>query len=199
MAKKSLLILPLLLGVFFYVKFISFKNKTNCYSSETLEMVKNGDLVLRCGRSVESFTVYTADKNSQFSHIGIISIENNTRYVIHAVPCEDNIIKKEKLTYFISPKFASTYAIYRTNYNASQLKKVVNQAQLFYTKKYTFDTNYDLTTKTKLYCTELILEAFKKTGIQLNIKLSEFNYIIGKHLIILPSEFTKSPLFNKII
>ena len=75
MAKKSLLILPLLLGAFFYVKFITFKNKTNCYSSETLEMVKNGDLVLRCGRSVESFTVYTADKNSQFSHIGIISIE----------------------------------------------------------------------------------------------------------------------------
>lgn len=199
MAKKSLLIISLLFGLFFCVKFLSFKNKTNYFPTETLNKIKNGDLVLRCGRSIESFTVYTADNNSEFSHIGIISIENNMSYVIHAVPCNDNLIKKEKLTDFISPKFASTYAIYRTNFNTSILKKVVNQAQLFRIKKYTFDTNYDLKTNTKLYCTELVLKAFQNTGIQLNIKPSEFNYIVGKQEIILPSEFTKSPYFYKII
>ncbi|MBI9041717.1 YiiX/YebB-like N1pC/P60 family cysteine hydrolase [Lutibacter sp.] len=199
MVKKSLLIVSLLLSLFFCVKFLSFKNKTNYCPTETLNKIQNGDLVLRCGRSIESFTVYTADNNSEFSHIGIISIENNMSYVIHAVPCNDNLIKKEKLTDFISPKFASTYAIYRTNFNTSILKKVVNQAKLFRIKKYTFDTNYDLKTNTKLYCTELVLKAFKNSGIELNIKPSEFNYIVGKQEIILPSEFTKSPYFYKII
>ncbi|MDX1829118.1 MAG: YiiX/YebB-like N1pC/P60 family cysteine hydrolase [Lutibacter sp.] len=162
------------------------------------EKIQNGDLILRCGHSIESYTVLLADSSATFSHIGIISIENHIPYVIHAVPWKINTIKKEKLNDFINLKVASTYAVYRTNYNPAILKNVVNQANLFYQKKYTFDNEYDLTTNTKLYCTELILKAFRNAGINLKIKTKSFNYLVGKHNLIFPSEFTKSP-FKKII
>ena len=161
--------------------------------------LKNGDLILRCGRSIESYTVILADSSSKFSHIGIISVENNIPFVIHAVPWKKHTIKKEKINDFINYKVASSYAIYRTNYNSAILKNVVTQANLFYKKKYTFDNEYNLKTNTKLYCTELILKAFKNAGVLLDIQPKVFNYIIGKRPIIYPSEFTKAPIFYKII
>lgn len=161
--------------------------------------LKNGDLILRCGKSTESYAVILADSNTEFSHIGIISIQNNTPYVIHAVPHKNHFIKKDKLTTFLSPKNASKYAVYRTKNTDEILKKVAFEAESFYTNKCTFDNDYNLKTNSKLYCTELVLKAFQNTGINLNLKVKEFNYILGKHPIIFPSEFTKTPLFYKII
>jgi hypothetical protein len=189
-----LIILVIIISNYFFFKSIPYNNfKINN------SILKNGDLVLRCGRSTESYAVYLADNNNtEFTHIGIISIENHIPYVIHAVPWKINTVKKEPLNNFINHKVASTYAIYRTNYNSTILKNVVNQANLFYQKKYTFDNEYDLTTNTKLYCTELILKAFRNAGINLNLKTKSINYVVGKHNLIFPSEFTKSP-FKKII
>jgi len=179
-----------------YFKF-SFKNKASLYSN--FENLHNGDLILRCGRSTESFAVYLADANSVFTHIGIIAIENDIPYVIHAVPSKTNLIQKEILSSFINPKNASKFAVYRSNINEVYLDKVVKTANSYYLHKYEFDTKYDLTTNTKLYCTELILKAFNNVGINLKIKSKELNYIIGKHPIIFPSEFTKHPFFTRII
>jgi len=179
-----------------YFKF-SIKNKASLYSN--FENLHNGDLILRCGRSTESFAVYLADANSVFTHIGIIAIENDIPYVIHAVPSKTNLIQKEILSSFINPKNASKFAVYRSNINEVYLDKVVKTANSYYLHKYEFDTKYDLTTNTKLYCTELILKAFNNVGINLKIKSKELNYIIGKHPIIFPSEFTKHPFFTRII
>lgn len=174
------------------------------FNSKTVEIpkelnLKNGDLILRCGKSTESYAVILADSNTEFSHIGIISIENNIPYVIHAVPHKKYFIKKDKLKTFLSPKNASRYAVYRTKNTDEVLKKVAFEAESFYTNKYTFDNDYNLKTNSKLYCSELILKAFQNSGINLNIKPKLLNYGIGKHLIIFPSEFTKAPTFYKII
>lgn len=196
---KKIAILFLILFIFFSIKISKQFSQTNLLQKNISEKIENGDLILRCGKSLESYTVLLADSSAKFSHIGIISIENQIPYVIHAVPWKVNTIKKEKLNEFINYKVASTYAIYRTKYNTTILKNVVNQANSFYQKKYTFDNSYDLTTNTKLYCTELILKAFKNAGINLKIKTKSINYVIGKHNLIFPSEFTKSPFFKKII
>lgn len=179
-----------------YFKF-SFKNKASLYSN--FEHLHNGDLILRCGRSTESFAVHLADANSVFTHIGIISIENDIPYVIHAVPSKTNLIQKEIVSSFINSKNASKFAIYRSNFNEVYLDKVAKTANRYYLNKYEFDTEYDLTTNTKLYCTELVLKAFNTVGAPLKVKSKELNYIIGKHPIIFPSEFTKHPLFTRII
>ena len=181
---------------------INYKNFNHLKRNITqikLKDVKNGDLILRCGRSTESYAIYLADSNAEFTHIGIIKIENDTPYVIHAVPHKNNFIKKERLNEFLNPKKASKVAIYRTNFNSTILKNVVMQANTFFEKKYIFDNEYNLQTNTKLYCTELILKSFQNAGIHLNVQTKKLKYVIGNHAIIFPSEFTKKPHFKRVI
>ncbi|WP_299523161.1 YiiX/YebB-like N1pC/P60 family cysteine hydrolase [uncultured Lutibacter sp.] len=184
---------------FIVLSYFKFNFKNEVTSSTNFKNLQNGDLILRCGRSTQSFAVFLADASSEFTHIGIIAIENNKPYVIHAVPCKNNILKKETLSEFINPKNTSKFAIYRSNYNAFLLDKVVKKANSFYKNKYEFDNKYDLTTDSKLYCTELVIKAFNTCGANLKINSKEFNYILGKHNIIYPSEFTKAPFFTRII
>ena len=181
------------------LSYFKFCLKNERRLSSNFKNLHNGDLILRCGRSTESFAVYLADANADFTHIGIISIENDIPYVIHAVPSKTNLIQKEKLSTFLNSTNASKFAIYRSNFNEVYLDKVVKTANNYYLNKYEFDTKYDLTTNTKLYCTELVLKAFNTVGDTLKVKSKELNYIIGKHLIIFPSEFTKSTFFTRII
>ena len=198
MIKKCLLlsfgILFTLVAVFLFY----FLNNHNSVEIPKNLHLKNGDLILRSGTSTESYVVILADSKTEFSHIGIISIENNTPYVIHAVPHKNHFIKTDKLQDFLTPENPSKYAIYRANLKEDILEKVTIEAETYYQKKYTFDTDYDLKTNTKLYCTELVLKAYQNSGIPLKINPKEFNYILGKQFIILPSEFTNHPFFNKI-
>ena len=177
--------------------YVSFRNKTELLKKIKFSKINNGDLILRCGRSTESYTVYLVDSKTEFTHIGIVSIENGIHYVIHAVPHKNNFIKKERLSKFLNPKYTSKFAVYRTNFSSNILTNVVNEAQKFYTKKYTFDNEYNLKTNSKLYCSELILKAFNKSKIELDIKTKDVNFLLGKHAIIFPSEFTKLP-FKRI-
>jgi hypothetical protein len=177
--------------------FSAFRNKAKLQKIINVSKLNNGDLILRCGKSSESYAVHLADNGAEFTHIGIISIEDNIPFVIHAVPHNKKFIKKEAINVFLDESNASQFAIYRTNY--SNLKEVVKEAQSFYQKKYEFDTKYNLESDSKLYCTELIQKAFKNAGISLKLKTKEFDYGIGKHKIIFPSEFTKAPIFKRIL
>ena len=186
-------------GVVLCFTYFPFLNKTTNIKNIPLTNLNNGDLVLRCGRSTESYAVYLADKNAEFTHLGIISIEDEIPFVIHVVPDKNKLVRKESLKEFLKPKNASEFAIYRSHYNKFFLDKVVQEANSFYLKKYEFDNKYDLETDSKLYCTELVLKAFNNVGISLKVKVKALNYVIGKHNIIFPSEFTKAPIFNRII
>lgn len=198
MIKKGLLLILFIFAIFL-AAYISFHFKQYNPLTINSSYLKSGDLILRRGRSTESYAVYLADKNSEFTHIGIIAIENEIPYVIHAVPHKDKFVKKETLSNFLKPNSTSEFAVYRCNLDSNILNNVTKEALSFYTKKYTFDTEYDLSTNTKLYCSELILKAFKNAGILLNISTQELNYVIGKHQIIFPSAFTRTPFFNKVI
>jgi len=187
-----------ILGIFLIAPtYISFRDKTELLRTINISKIHNGDLILRCGRSTESFAVYLTDSNAEFTHIGIISLENGTPYVIHAVPHHKKFIKKDKLTQFLSSENTSKFALYRSKFSKEVLYEVVKEAKRFYTNKYTFDNEYDLNTNSKLYCSELILKAFRNNSIQLSLKPKELDFLIGKYPIIFPSEFTKHP-FKKV-
>tara|TARA_R110000772_G_scaffold220636_1_gene331087 strand:- start:362 stop:973 length:612 start_codon:yes stop_codon:yes gene_type:complete len=195
----SILSIVILFGVVLYFTYFSFLNKTTNIKNIPFTHLNNGDLVFRRGRSTESYAVYLADKNAEFTHLGIISIEDKIPFVIHIVPDKNQLVKKESLKEFLKPKNASEFAIYRSYFDKSLLDKVVQEANSFYLKKYGFDNKYDLETDSKLYCTELVLKAFKNVGLSLKIKEKILNYGIGKHKILFPSEFTKAPIFKRII
>jgi len=163
------------------------------------KLLKNGDLILRKGKSPESFVVYTADKSADFSHIGMVVSKANKLFVVHAVPHKNKVLKKETIEQFLSKKNASKFAVYRANYSEKKLQTVTNNLIKFYNNKVVFDNQYNLLSNNKMYCTELVLKAFNNANINLDIKPTAFNYFLGKQHIILPSAFTKQPFYKVLL
>lgn len=165
--------------------------------------LENGDLVFRRGRSAESFAVYIADKDRDYSHVGIVVIENNTPFVVHATTGESEVkpevVRKDPLKYFIHKKRASHIALYRPDISLKEKNKIAKQALRFYTEKRVFDDQYSLKSDDRLYCTELVLKAYKIINIDLSdIKPEVFDIAIGKVKIIFPSAFIRNTNFYKI-
>ena len=195
-----ILILPLLL-------LITDIRKNTAPTSENsskilLNDLCNGDVIFRRGRSVESYAVLLADKNREYSHVGIIWIENREQFVIHAVPGENNeeaeYIKKEKIAGFLSKEKASKFAVYRPYLSAQTNEKAAKNALNYYNNHYTFDGQYDLNTDNKLYCTELIIKAFGQVDSQLhNFNSTSLNFLFSTKKIILPSNIIEHPFFLK--
>lgn len=197
MIKRGIYIASFLLVLGFIISFTLFYLKPVNTLNLDVSLLKNGDLILRKGRSVESYAVYSADKEAEFTHIGMVVYENKIPFVIHAVPHKNKTLKKESVQDFLKPKNASKFAIYRSSFSSEVLRNVTSEVKKFYNNKIVFDNNYNLETDNEMYCTELILKAFKNNNIQLNLKIKELGYLVGKHLILFPSEFTKLP-FKKV-
>lgn len=193
------LLLVSLVAIVLVLSYLKFQKCLTTINTIDYNTINNGDVVLRCGRSVESYAVYLTDNKTEYTHIGIIKIENSKPFVIHVVPSKSNLVLKEELATFLNSKNASRFTIYRPSLNPQILAKVTAEAQRFYLLKYAFDNEYDLNTNQKLYCTELVLKAFQNAGVHLKLNSKEFNYGLGKQSIIFPSEIAHSPFFNKLI
>ena len=204
--KLILCILFLFPFILFLSEYIVFRFWDTC-NIRVLDSVilQNGDLVLRRGISIESFAVVKAEKNSYFSHIGLIIMERGKPYVIHAEPGEspfkNDPVKKEPLRYFLQTGKASHFAIYRSHLDQKGLNRVIAQARLFYLQKCRFDNNYDLTTDHNLYCSELILKSYRQGNQSINSllrQLEEVNIVLVRKKILMPGAFINSSLFYKI-
>ena len=167
--------------------------------------LKEGDLVFRRGKSIESFAVSMTDHNSNYSHIGLIVFEGGTPYVIHVEPGEyalkNETVKKERLSSFLEAGKASHFAVYRSYLDRKDLDRVVARARHFYIRKCRFDNSFDLNTDQALYCTELVLKAYRQGGVQINMllkELNEVNILVARRKILMPGAFISSELFYKI-
>ena len=175
------------------------------FSSPTdagLETIKlqNGDLILRRGRSIESFAVFMADKNRDFSHIGIVAIENGEPFVIHAVPGESGKnperVIKERPEIFLSREKASHYAIYRSIFSAWEREKVAAKALEYYYNGVEFDHEYNLDSDQKVYCTELVFKAYQQLSIDIHqFELKDIHIFSGTRKILFPGSFITAPQF----
>lgn len=170
---------------------------------DTLKIM-DGDLVFRKGFSIESQAVLLADVHGDFSHVGIIHLQNDTPFVIHVVPdsIENSIdyTLMEKLTDFFHPNYAAKGCIMRINpIYETTAKSSADTAFKFYKKRISFDGSYDLLTDDKMYCTELIWKAYRLNSIDLvKDNMNELNIPLIKNKIIFPSALTNCSLFHKI-
>lgn len=162
--------------------------------------LQNGDLILRRGRSIESFAIFLADNNRDFSHIGIVAMEHGKPYVIHIVPGEtgdsNDRVRKERPEAFLSREKASRFAVYRSIFTAEELKEVASKAMEYFEKGIEFDNDYDLVSDQRLYCTELVLKAYQQLPINTQgFELQEVRILSGVHEILFPGTFVRSPQF----
>lgn len=168
------------------------------------QQLQNGDLIFRRGRSVESQAVLISDRKSQYSHVGIVYIENKIPYIIHVVPGENKAgsdhVKKEKIDDFLSLKKASAFAVFRSDYSQEIINRAALNALRSFQKKRVFDTDYNLNSDDRLYCTELVIKAYERAINQsLNLKTTQLNFVFGKLKILMPGNIIENPHFHQII
>jgi hypothetical protein len=147
------------------------------YDQQVTWMMKNvkfrtGDLVFRRGKSVESQAVLLTDRNSGYSHVGILFLSGAKPFVIHAVPPgpgnEEGLIRCESLGSFLSFEKSTRAAVYRVpGIGEKTLERIVQWGRRSFDERLKFDDEYDLTTDHKLYCTELIWKCYRSAGIDL--------------------------------
>ncbi len=128
-----------------------------------INLLKSGDLIFRKGRGfISNSLVLFSHQDKRYSHSGIISFDHGKPYVLHSIGGEDNIskkLRKESLASFCNPNANHCFGIYRLDLNAQQSRKLDSIANYYYKTGLEFDTDFDLATDNKMYCTEFIYKS----------------------------------------
>ena len=141
-------------------------------STLPLSLLRDGDLLFRCGTSVESQAVVEMDKNKgMYSHIGIAINDGGVWKVVHAVPGEslDSIdrVKIEPVdTFFLTTRAVHGAAMRIKGCDAKAARQAAQWAVM--KKGVAFDDQYNWNDSSRLYCTELVQRAYETVGVDLN-------------------------------
>ena len=136
-----------------------------------LQQLSDGDLLFRCGTSVESQIVMHFDSvDSEYSHVGLAVNEGGRWMVVHAVPGEsiDGVdrVKVEPVdSFFMTSRAEHGAAMRLKGYEA----KVARRAAEYALAKCgtLFDHRYRWRDTTRIYCTQLIDMAYRSAGVDL--------------------------------
>lgn len=137
-----------------------------------MQMLRDGDLVFRCGTSTESETILKIDSTGQYTHVGIVININGKWHVIHAVPGESHdgidVVKTEPIdTFFLTTRAIHGKAMRLSGCNAQKAHMAAIRAHELSKHRVPFDHFYNWNDTTRLYCTELMQRAYATAGIDL--------------------------------
>jgi hypothetical protein len=128
------------------------------------QLVRNGDLITRTGNDFTSQSLKSLNqRNKQYSHCGIASIENDTVFIYHALGGEfnpDQKIKRETFAEFSQPYENNGIGIFRFSSTEYPIKNSVSVAKELYRQGIRFDMDFDLKTNDKMYCAEFVYKTF---------------------------------------
>ncbi len=138
-------------------------------------ILQTGDLVFREGESIESNVVKGVDRNSSYSHIGLVIWLDSSWQVVHAVPNESKKNEKDKvkiepLGVFFATDKALSGGVYRLDLNAKDTIIIYNKVKEIMERSPLFDASMDLQDTNSFYCTELVWHIFRTA---LNVDLSQ--------------------------
>ena len=118
------------------------------------------DLIFRHGRgAISNLLMSFSRREAKYSHVGIISVENEKVFVYHAIGGEENIsnkLRKDELEVFCNPNDIYSFGIYRLDLNDAQQQEVDSIVKNYYTNRLEFDTRFDFATNDKMYCSEFV-------------------------------------------
>lgn len=160
--------------------------------------LRSGDLIFREGPSFNSKVVKTMS-DSRFSHVGIVYKSAHGWKVVHAVPDESeshatDYVKCEPIDFFLEPSKAKSAKFMRIKCSSRQALNAACYAISKARNKTLFDNDYDLQDTSKLYCTELVWQAYKHQGINLVSHTHSIKFIGKTKEVIFPVDFLRSAL-----
>lgn len=119
--------------------------------------ISDGDLICRLGNGFFSgYFQRLNGKGCRFSHIGILSCEGDSLYVYHAeaseLTGEGQVLK---IPFEVFAKDALEWEVFPLG-DSVVGAEVVKWAELYRSKPTPFDMDFDLSSDSALYCTELV-------------------------------------------
>ncbi|MCB0084285.1 MAG: hypothetical protein KDE47_25270 [Caldilineaceae bacterium] len=178
--------------------------KPSGWLSLDVDRLETGDLIFRRGQGIGSWVVLDSDPQSAYSHVGLVLRQTKNIWVIHTVPTsafgENDVARMDSLKTYLSRKDATQAAVYRVQEKYGLVaKKAVQIAQGFVKDEVPFDTQFEVSTPDKLYCTELVWRAYLYAGLNLTDgKLDPLDLPFADGQYILPSRLMQSPYIKLI-
>lgn len=168
MRRKSLYLCLAIFAVLLFLSAFSARHLPRHYLPDTWQ---TSDVIFVEGTSLRSSVVrFLEFGRTDYSHVGLIVLQDGTPFVIHADPKLGRVIK-ERWDEFLSPDRADGAAVYRViGGSASSVIRASQIAMQYLSDAVPFDDEFDLSTDKKLYCTELVWRAYLSVGIDLRNK-----------------------------
>lgn len=137
------------------------------------EELRAGDLAFRCGTGMVSRVVTTVEDGCIYSHVGVLAPSAEGWQVVHAVPYEaskDDFdrVKAEPLEVFFSAKMAAKGCLVHTGLAEEEALALCSVAFRQVRDSVRFDSAYDLTDSSRLYCTEFVWRLYRRAGVDLS-------------------------------
>lgn len=141
----------------------NFSEENKLLRDSAIRLLRSGDLVFRLGNDITSAMLSQLNlREKNYSHCGIVVVENGSPYIYHSIGGEfnpDQKIKRETPAQWFSPVNNLAIAVSRPDLDSHQLKQVADNVQSFYKEGKTFDMEFDLATDDRLYCAEMIYKS----------------------------------------
>jgi hypothetical protein len=131
-----------------------------------ISQLRAGDIVLRLGADVTSEMLRGMNQKKQdFSHCGIVDMEDGQPVVYHSIGGEDNPdahMRRDAAPQFFHPLSNAGGGIYRIALLPAEQDTLLATVRGWYKEGRGFDMDFDLATDTQLYCAEMVYKAFGK-------------------------------------
>lgn len=164
------------------------------------ESLQDGDLVFRLGRDALSALVLAQRKGSSYSHVGMLVRTGGVWSVFHSTPAGlggKGGVHAEPLDSFASHKVAAKVAFFRVKGLTAALSSRVREYLLFQVDK-PFDYRFEYSDDSAQYCTELVLKALRKAGIDLESSIDRVHIITLPEAAIPPDNLLISPQLHEL-
>ncbi len=164
-----------------------------------------GDVVLRRGNGLTSHIVMMAEKEGNYSHVGIVTDSAGVMMICHAVPGEpdyegdEDRVKLETPEKFFNELNASEGCLMRHS-DRLTAGRAAEIALEVYWRRTLFDHDYNDEDTTAMYCCELVEHAYSRAGESLVGEERHYFNAPGLHFerLILPSDFLKSDKLERL-
>ncbi len=159
-----------------------------------LQRWQSGDILFLNGTSWRSRVVRLLQKySSEYSHVGIVVMRNGIPFVVHADPIEGRVAMQRWDEIIGSGKFLGG-ALYRIQAAPEHTRTLAcNIAQSYASKGIRFDSEFNMNERERLYCTELVLDAYRDAGLDL------YKNAEREHPYLLPAALLNSKQVNRIL
>lgn len=128
------------------------------------KIITTGDLIVRTGNDFTSESLRSLNQRDKtYSHCGIVSIENDTVFVYHALGGEWNPnqrIRRDVLTAFAEPFGNRGIGVYRYSISAQAINSLIITTKKLYEIGVMFDMKFDLNSQDRMYCAEFVYKAY---------------------------------------